>query len=147
MTRRQTDPEEWLIIDRPDISAIRSLPRGSGVFLLVPLEPAELRMLRHVARSRQLTIVVEAPRSAARVHDVRELARALLRRSPRILLSPIYPTRSHPGWRPLPRMRAAALARLAGRRAIALGGMNRRRFRKVAPLGFTGWAGITAFRT
>jgi hypothetical protein len=44
-------------------------------------------------------------------------------------------------------MRAAALARLAGRNAIALGGMSRRRYAKIAALGFTGWAGIDAFRT
>jgi hypothetical protein len=44
-------------------------------------------------------------------------------------------------------MRSAALARLAGRRAIALGGMNRERYAKIAPLGFIGWAGISAFRT
>jgi thiamine-phosphate pyrophosphorylase len=64
-----------------------------------------------------------------------------------ILLSPVYPTTSHPGWRPLPRMRAAALARLTGRHAVALGGMNEEHYAKVAPLGFIAWAGISAFKT
>jgi thiamine-phosphate pyrophosphorylase len=64
-----------------------------------------------------------------------------------ILLSPIYETRSHTDWKPLPRMQASALARLADRRLIALGGMNARRYARVAPLGFIGWAGISAFRT
>jgi thiamine-phosphate pyrophosphorylase len=62
-----------------------------------------------------------------------------------ILLSPMFPTRSHPEWNAMPRMRAAALARLARRRAIALGGMNRSRFRKIQKLGFVGWAGIDAW--
>jgi thiamine-phosphate pyrophosphorylase len=84
-------------------------------------------------------------RCAARVHNVRELRRALAARVPLILLSPIFATRSHPEWKPLPRMRAAALARLAGRRAIALGGMNRRRFKVIEKLGFIGWAGIDAW--
>jgi thiamine-phosphate pyrophosphorylase len=44
-------------------------------------------------------------------------------------------------------MRAAALARLAGRKLVALGGMDERRFRRVERLGFVGWAGISAFRT
>jgi hypothetical protein len=44
-------------------------------------------------------------------------------------------------------MRAATLARLAGRRAIALGGMDARRYANIAQLGFIGWAGILAFRT
>jgi thiamine-phosphate pyrophosphorylase len=63
-------------------------------------------------------------------------------RVPLILLSPIFTTRSHPEWKAIPRMQAAALARLAKRRAIALGGMNRRRFRAIQKLGFAGWAGI-----
>jgi thiamine-phosphate pyrophosphorylase len=42
-------------------------------------------------------------------------------------------------------MRAAALVRLAGPTAIALGGMDERRFRGVRALGFQGWAGIDAW--
>jgi thiamine monophosphate synthase len=30
---------------------------------------------------------------------------------------------------------------------VALGGMDAKRYAAVAPLGFTGWAGISAFRT
>jgi hypothetical protein len=44
-------------------------------------------------------------------------------------------------------MRAAAFARLAKRRAIALGGMDAQRYARLAQLGFIGWAGISAFRT
>jgi thiamine-phosphate pyrophosphorylase len=69
----------------------------------------------------------------------------LFARVPLILLSPIHSTRSHPDWRPIPRMRAAAYARLAGRRLIALGGMDERRFERIERLGFVGWAGIDAW--
>jgi thiamine-phosphate pyrophosphorylase len=98
-----------------------------------------------MARLRRLTIAIEERRQAARVHNLRELRSALLARTPMILLSPIYPTGSHPEWRPLPRMRAAAMTRLSGRRLLALGGMDERRFRRVERLGFVGWAGISAW--
>jgi thiamine-phosphate pyrophosphorylase len=150
MTRRQTMPEQWLIIDqtsdRPMWSSLRRLPCKGGVLLLEELDSTEGRRLRRLARVRSLMVVAEAPRTAARVHNMHELRKALLRRSPLVLLSPIYPTSSHPDWQPLPRMRAATLARLTGRNAVALGGMNRKRYARIAPLGFKGWAGISAFR-
>lgn len=151
MRRSQSFPRQWFVLDQALNSecraAPRSLPVNCGMLLLRKPNAAELRHLRNAARFRGLRIVVEGPRTATRVHDVRELRRALLRRTPLILLSPIYHTRSHPDWKPLPRMRAAALSGLANRRLIALGGMDARRYAKIAPLGFIGWAGISAFRT
>lgn len=150
MRRRQTVPRQWLIIADPTVDsafAARGLPRGSGILLLCPVAAREMRRLRRLAAQRQITVVVEDRRTAARVHDVRELRSALLARTPRILLSPIFPTRSHPDWMAIPKMRAAALARLADRNLIALGGMNARRYAHIARLGFSGWAGISAFRT
>jgi len=152
MTHRQSEkPSEWLILDAR-LGAdwqrtIRKLPHGSGVLLLRhELSARERRkllaLLNPIARARRLKVMDGGTRCAARVHNVRELRRASAARVPLILLSPIFTTRSHPEWKPLPRMRAAALARLAKRRAIALGGMNRRRFRAVQKLGFIGWAGI-----
>ena len=102
--------------------------------------------LWRLTRAEGFTVIHERDGSAARVHNLRELRRALLRRTPLVLLSPIYPTASHPERSPLPRMRAAALARLAGRRLIALGGMDAKKFRRIERLGFQGWAGISAFR-
>jgi len=151
MTRRQTVPEQWLIIDptsdRPAWSSLRLLPRGGGLLLLRAPGSSEERRVRRLGRVRRLKVLTEGPRTAARVHNLRELRKALLRRTPLVLISPIYRTSSHPDWQPLPRMRAAMLARFAGRKAIALGGMNRKRYANIAPLGFIGWAGISAFRT
>lgn len=147
MRPRQSIPTEWLIIageaDTAGIEAGRRLPRGTGILLLQPLANRDLRKFRR----RGLTVMTEARGIAARVHDARELRRALSARTPLILLSPIYPTRSHPERKPLPRMRAATLARLGGRRLFALGGIDARRFARVKRLGFQGWAGISAFRT
>ena len=148
MHRRHRVPREWLIIANEDgICAARRLPRGSGVLVIAQLPPIRMRHLRTIARLRGLTVVREARKDAARVHNVRELRAAMLARTRLILLSPIHPTRSHPDWKPLPRMRAAALARFGGRRLFALGGMDARKFARIRPLGFQGWAGISAFRT
>jgi thiamine-phosphate pyrophosphorylase len=150
MRPRQSTPESWLIIDPAEEKDFRTslprLPAGTGILLLNPLPRGDMRWLRHRARQRQLT-VVEANAGAMRVHNARELRRALLARASLVLLSPIWPTASHPQWRPMPRMRAASLARLGGRKLIALGGMNRKRYARVKRLGFTGWAGISAFKT
>jgi thiamine-phosphate pyrophosphorylase len=157
MRRRQTRiPGRWLIADERSESdlwdALQALPRGSGVLvLLTERNQAErrklLRQLRRAGRARDLVVADESAGDAIRVHNLKELRRALLRRTPRILLSPIFATRSHVGSKPLPRMRAAAYARLAGRNLIALGGMNERRFAGIERLGFQAWAGIDAFRT
>lgn len=151
MTRRQTPPEQWLIFAETPSRAVwrvlLQLRRGSGVLVLDQLSSGECRRLRHVAKLRGLIIVAESATGAARVHNLRELRRALLNRTPLIFLSPINETGSHPGLKPLPRMRAAALASLDGRKLIALGGMNARRYARIAQLGFIGWAGISAFRT
>lgn len=150
MRTRQTVPSQWLLIRGPaDVAALpgpATLPHGSGLLVIGQLAAGELRRLRSLARSRGLVLAHE-PRSAVRVHDMAELRRALLRQTPLILLSPLFPTASHPDWSPMPHMRAAAMARLGERRLIALGGMNERRYARVARLGFSGWAGISAFRT
>ena len=111
MTRRQTVPEQWLIIDptsdRPAWSSLRLLPRGGGLLLLHAPGSSEERRVRRFGRVRRLKVLTEGPRTAARVHNLRELRKALLRRTPLVLISPIYRTSSHPDWQPLPRMRAA----------------------------------------
>ena len=150
MKPRQSLPEQWLIADsslgEELWTAIPTLPRGSGVLVLRKLSAQEMRRLRHLAVQRRLTIASES-NLGARVHNSRELRHALLKRTPLILLSPLYPTRSHRDWKPLPRMRAATLTRLGGRRLFALGGMDARKFTRIKALGFQGWAGISAFRT
>ena len=154
MRRRQTVPSRWLVVDErlgeQLWRSVEHLPRGTGVLLLHHrLGRRErtrlLARLRRIARRRGLILVDEAQGGAARVHDLREIRTARLKGADLLFVSPIFATRSHREIPPLPRMRAAALARLAGRRAIALGGMNETRFRAVRALGFQGWAGIDAW--
>jgi thiamine-phosphate pyrophosphorylase len=154
MRRRQSLPEQWLITD-PRIghrllAEVRRLPVGSGIILrhhhLPRGERARLlASVRRIARARRLLVVEEGAGGAARVHDAREIVRARLGGAAILLLSPLFQTRTHPGAPALPRMRAAALARLAGLPLLALGGVDERRFRKVKALGFEGWAGIDAW--
>lgn len=154
MKPRQSLPQQWLVTDErmaeDPASVAARLPRGSGILFrhhgLAPRERRRLlRRLRRIAAARNLTLVDEASGLAARVHDSGEVRRARLAGARLLLVSPLFATRSHPGNRPLPRMRAAALARLAAGPVLALGGMNARRFARVKPLGFAGWAGIDAW--
>lgn len=155
MKRRQTSiPRQWLITDQRLGDAfprlVARLPFGIGVLVRHHhLRPAErqrlLRQIRRTGRSRGLVVIDEADGIAARVHDPSEIRRARRAGARILLLSPMFETRSHPRWRPLPRMRAAALARLAKAPVIALGGMDERRFRSLSGLGFVGWAGVDAW--
>ena len=155
MKRRQSSiPRQWLVADERLgdrlWSALRRLPRGSGVLILyLDLPDRERRRLiarlRRAAKARGLILADEAKGEAARVHHLGELRRAGLAGRPLILLSPMFSTRSHPDWQPLRRLRAASLIRLARAPVIALGGMDAGRFRRLERLGFHGWAGIDAW--
>ena len=147
MRARQTAPTAWMIVaDGAALGAAARLPRGSGIVLLRAVPASLARQARRLAARRGL-VLVEEGRGARRVHNARELRQAMLQRTPLILLSPLYRTATHPEWAPLPKMRAAALARLGQRQLVALGGMDAKRYAAVAALGFSGWAGISAFRT
>jgi len=152
--RQSSIPERWFVADVRAGSdlwpAVRRLPPGSGVLLLYRDLPARERerlrtKLRRIARQRRLLVIDEAAGEGVRVHDIGEVRRAARARTPLLFLSPIFPTRSHPDWRPLQRLKAAALIRLSRVPVIALGGMNGNRFRRVRRLGFQGWAGIDAW--
>ncbi len=153
MTARQI-PRQWLVADTRSGSrlwqALRTLPRGSGVLLLHHgLSQGErarlLAKIRRIARIRGFVIADEAAGVSARVHNLQEVRAATARRVPLLFLSPLFPTRSHPHWKPLPRLRSAAIVRLAPVPVIALGGMDERRFGRLERLGFAGWAGINSW--
>lgn len=146
----------WLITDaRTDAGlerAIARLPRGSGVIFrhyhLTQKERAmRLRQVRRLCRrfGHRLEIGGEgygppAPhRRLATAHDLREIGRANRFGAQAVLISPVFPTRSHIGAPTLGRVRLLLLARRARMSAIALGGMTARRFRG---LGIHGWAAI-----
>ena len=85
-------------------------------------------------------------RSAA-VHNRTELAQSRRIDVDIVLISPMFATASHPGARPLGRMKFMALAKLAHNTAvIALGGMTTRKAANLDKRIVHGWAAIDAFR-
>ena len=62
-----------------------------------------------------------------------------------LFLAPAFPTRSHPGETALGALRFGSLARQARLPVIALGGMDARKARRLAPFGIYGWAAIDAW--
>lgn len=151
--RQPALPRVWLVTDeRNDHAlerAIARLPRGSGViFRHYHLPPeARARRLAQVRRwCRRHGHRLEAAGAGygpagrlATAHGLSEIGRANRRGAEAVVLSPVYPTRSHPGAKPLGRTRFLLLARRARVPVIALGGMTARRFRG---LPVHGWAAI-----
>lgn len=164
MRRRHPLPRLWLMTDERMGDALWTclalLPRGSGVvFRHYGLPAGERRALfrqvRQVCRARRLRLLVAGlPLGAAdgthgrrgggirsaSAHNLRELRAAERSGADLAFLSPVHPTRSHPGARPLGRRRFALLAHQARIPVVALGGMSRERFRTLR--GAYGWAAI-----
>ena len=149
-------PTLWLVTDaRNDAGlerAIARLPRGSGVIFrhhhLPPRERAQrFAQVRRLCRrfGHRLEIAGDgygppAPhRRLATAHGLREIGRANRCDAEAVLLSPVFPTRSHPGAKALGRAKFLLLAKRSRAPVIALGGMVARRFRG---LPVHGWAAI-----
>ena len=165
MARLKPLPAVWLVSDaRNDAvleGALKVMPRGNGlIFRHYHLNPAERRarfgVLARLARAQGHLVVLAGSRRLARrwgadlaygtggdlvpVHSLREIGRA--QQAAALLLSPAFPTRSHPGSKPLGPVRFRLLAARSRVPVIALGGMDARGARR---LGWPHWAGIDAF--
>lgn len=94
------------------------------------------------AQARRLGLLVTMP-----VHDAHEARRARRAKAGGVFISPLHPTRSHPGAPALGRAAWLRLARLSSAQAIALGGMNPARARALnrASRVNPGWAAIDAW--
>jgi thiamine-phosphate pyrophosphorylase len=170
MRRNDALPTLWLMTDERlgDAlwPAIRALPRGAGiVFRHHATDPATRRALfariRTLARRRGLMLIRAGAERfpgeqgvhnaigrgllSAAVHSRAEARAARRHGVDLIFVSPVFATRSHPGAPALGPLGAARIARLARLPAIALGGMDVQRFKRVKTLGFHGWAGIDAW--
>lgn len=145
------------------------LPRGSGlIFRHYHLDPGERRRrfdaLLRLARCKGHCIALSGDVRLARrwgadaaygpphllargprmirlvtAHSLRELAQARRARADAVLLSPVYPTRSHPGGRALGSIKFRLLAARSPVPVMALGGINARRARQ---LGSAHWAAV-----
>lgn len=97
----------------------------------------------HLAvRARRLGLPVTMP-----VHNIREARRARRSGADAVFISPLHPTRSHPGAPALAPGEWLRLARLAAAAPIALGGMTGARARRLKRAGgcAPGWAAIDAW--
>lgn len=164
-------PRLWLMTDeRVGESlwpALQRLPCGSGVVVRhYGLPIAERRALfarvMRIARRRRLVVVVAKGVGLGRgadgvhgrdphhrigirtwpAHDRREIVAGRRADADLFFISPILPTRSHPGARTLGWCRASSLARIVPGKAIALGGIRPEHFGRLASAGFYGWAAI-----
>lgn len=148
-------------IDDDLFAALRRLPPGSGIVFRHLRTPraerdALLRRVRRIAVARRLRLtVVDAPRDipahggpravSAPAHTRREAIAGARAGAVYLFVSPINPTRTHPGARALGLRRAMPITRGLRVSTVALGGMSERRWRPVARYGFDGWAAIDAW--
>lgn len=147
--------------------ALTRLPRGSGLVfrhyhLPPPARRARFEVFKRRARKRGVRVILSGTPAQARrwgadgaygsasalakgpvmtrlvtVHSLHDITRA--RRADAIVLSPVFPTRSHPGGATLGPARFHLLSALTPVPAIALGGMNQHRARA---FGIARWAAI-----
>ncbi|WP_168454819.1 thiamine phosphate synthase [Sphingopyxis microcysteis] len=98
---------------------------------------------RRAAQAHRLRLIVTMP-----AHDAREARRARRAKADAVFISPLHPTRSHPGAKALGTAEWSRLARLAGGQPTALGGMTLTRARALTrrTSGLKpGWAAIDAW--
>ncbi|MDE2595999.1 MAG: thiamine phosphate synthase [Sphingomonadales bacterium] len=155
-------------------AALARLPRGSGLVLRHYHLPeaqrrARFRVLARVARRFGHCVVLSGSAAQARrwgadgaygaaarltrgpvllrlvtAHSLRELGEARRARADAVLLSPVWPSASHPGGKALGTLRFRLLSQRAGLPVIALGGMNLPRARALKP---AAWAAIDGLST
>ncbi|MGK2910888.1 MAG: thiamine phosphate synthase [Sphingobium sp.] len=156
------------------MQALHRLPKGAGViFRHYSLDAAPRRALfrqvQAVALRRGLVLLLAGPARDARAwgangwhgrsrgpasllhsapaHHLREIRAAERTGADLVLLSPVFPTRSHPGEPALGRVRFAMLTHEARVPVIALGGMGKARWRELKGSKAIGWAAIDAWQT
>lgn len=171
MHRRQPLPRLWLMTDERQgeglWKALERLPPGSGiVFRHYSLGRSDRKALfervRRISRRKRLVLILAGEQIApadgihsargggrrrafrsAPAHSLAEIRAAERAGADMLFLSPVFPTRSHPGARTLGRLRFGLLARQTKLPVIALGGMDKRRARGLP--GAYGWAAIDAW--
>ena len=163
MTDERLGRRLWEAIDR--------LPACSGIVLrhysLAAVERRRLaEQIAQICQSRDLVLAVAGDANLAlavgadlihnpsgptpdllpvsmAVHSLEQADQAQRNAASIVFVSPVFATRSHPDRKALGAEQAQRIARAGIAAAIALGGMNARRFARLE--GFHGWAGIDAW--
>lgn len=174
-TRQPLLPRLWLMTDERQgetlWASLYRLPPGSGVVFrhkatARPARRALFDRVARIARRRDLVLLLASDERTARAwgadgahhrtagpprpgtaaaHGIAEIRAAERSGAAAIFLSPLHPTRSHPGAPALGRMRFAALTRATRLPVIALGGLDARRGGRAVAVGAYGWAAIDAW--
>lgn len=142
------------------VPSLRALPPGAGVvFRHYRLSRSERQRLflriRRLAHARRLRFSAAgglpgAPSHGGRrasthaAHHRGEAIAGIRAGASLLFVSPLYPTRSHPGTKPLGLRRALPIVRGLEAQRIALGGMTAARWLAIRRYGFDGWAAIDA---
>jgi len=171
MLSRQSLPRLWLMTDERQgdglLDAIARLPAGAGIVFRHDRLPEVARrdLFDRVRAAHPGLLLLAGPAEqgaswgadgshgrgpgfglrSAPVHNHMEIRAAERAGAALLFLSPVYPTRSHPGAPALGLARFAWLARRTPLPVIALGGMNAGRGKRLASFGAYGWAGIDTF--
>ena len=130
---------------------VRAVARRRGLAFLVAGTARQARSMRADGQHRPRW----APGGCARggrarglftatAHGVAELRAAERAGAGLVFLSPVFATTSHPGMRPLGRVRLGLLARHARGPVAALGAVDATRYRSLRTLGVSAWGGIDA---
>jgi thiamine-phosphate pyrophosphorylase len=154
-------PRLWLMTDERMgdgvLATVATLPKGAGVVFRHYSQARNERqalfdeVLRIAKRRRLMLVTAGEPLKGARlrhhaftmpVHSLPERIAAERTGSALLFVSPVYPTRSHPGARALGRVKLGLLIRGAKLPIIALGGMTHRRAAALGAFNIHGWAGI-----
>ena len=174
MAVRQPLPRTWLVTDERQgerlLPALERLPFGSGILFRHYSLPDEDRralflQIRAQARRRGHLLLLAGSRllahrwgadgwhgkgrggglHGASVHHVTELRAAERAGASILVVSPVYPTRSHAGAATLGEVGFMRLAHRTELPVIALGGVDRKRARTLTRLGAYGWAAVDAW--
>jgi thiamine-phosphate pyrophosphorylase len=171
--QRQSWPTAWLMTDERmgdalEPAIVRAAAQAGGVIVRHHRSPLEQRriiaglVLRHgallgvagdswLARETGAALVHNPDEPAPglpfslSVHDAAEALTAQRSQAALVFVSPVFPTRSHPGAPVLGKAGALALALMTGKPAIALGGVDAEAGERLMRLGWAGWAGIDAW--
>lgn len=163
-------PHLWLMTDERMgaalWAALRRLPPGSGIVFRHHATPERerqrlYRRIAQIAAARRLVLVRAGPRRLGRedgvhgrpgaglvtwpAHSRHQALEAVRGGATLVFVSPVFATRSHPEARTLGIARARRIAAGLPIAAIALGGVDARRGRRLMQQGFWGWAAIDAW--
>lgn len=133
----RTDPQDR----RALFEALRAIAKRRRLSLLLAGSAREAAAWRaDGAHGRDVRRSIRPMLRSAPAHDVREALAA--RGADLCFVSPLFPTRSHPGALVLGRVRFAALARRVDAPVMALGGVSRAHRQIWRSVGADGWAAI-----